>query len=556
MKQPIFYILILLLLSCCTDTTIDSRLGYANDLATRGDLDSAQIVISQIEPNGLNNYNRHFHNLITIKLHDKSYQDITADTIIHEIIGFFEHNGEKDVLGEAYYYGGRVCRERGDAPQALDYFQKAFDTVEENNLTLKGKASSQMGQLFLALHMYELAKPKFQEAINYNVSMEDSIALMYNFCSLADTYKSLNQPDSAYVYYNKSITFAHIICPLSLSEVETRAALINLYIQNNDFNNALDEFYKLDIRDTNKISNYIIMTMLNCHILQKDYQTVEKISKDLIINGNLKEKMFAYNTLANLAKYKNQINDLHNYIVKYKECLDSINCKTSQEAIIHQNSFYNYAVKERENKNLKQETHRLYFIIMCGIVLLAIIIFVLLCLIERHKTIKKLLAIQLSKIEQLNIAYNNIKSTSDSENYSIPQLKQEIRNKYLERIRNVDTKGFSLSEDLVQSAIYKKLIDIINTSPKFEETDWLELERVICTIYPNFKNSLYLLCETLSSQEFRICILIKCKIGTTNIGKILFKDKTTISSAKKRLFKKFFCESGSAIEFDMLIYSL
>lgn len=51
-------------------------------------------------------------------------------------------------------------------------------------------------------------------------------------------------------------------------------------------------------------------------------------------------------------------------------------------------------------------------------------------------------------------------------------------------------------------------------------------------------------------------MLVKCKLGPKNIGKLTFRDKTTIASARKRLYRKFFYEEGGANEFDKFIYSL
>ena len=146
------------LAGCGGSHKVDARLAQVNDLANAGEADSAIALLQSIEKTSLNEYNSRYHDLMDIKTRDKADADITGDTAIVDIMEYFDDEGPDEVRGEAYYYGGRVYREMGDAPQALDYYQKAQDAYPQDQAFMKGKIASQMGQIFLELYMFDHAK--------------------------------------------------------------------------------------------------------------------------------------------------------------------------------------------------------------------------------------------------------------------------------------------------------------------------------------------------------------------------------------------------------------
>ncbi|MBQ7940801.1 MAG: hypothetical protein IJ328_00125, partial [Muribaculaceae bacterium] len=116
-KKLISYIFLLLTFAGCNHS-VDSRLVRVNELSDCGEVDSAAIVLQNIVADSLNEHNRRYYDLMSIKLRDMSYQDIKGDTAITELIRYFDDNGTHSERAEAYYYGGRVYREMGDLPQS------------------------------------------------------------------------------------------------------------------------------------------------------------------------------------------------------------------------------------------------------------------------------------------------------------------------------------------------------------------------------------------------------------------------------------------------------
>lgn len=90
--------------------------------------DSAIVMLNAINRDSLwGNDNKFYFDLLKIRANDKAYIAHTSDSEILSVINYFENHDFNNLLPVAYYYGGRVYSDLGDAPQALEYFQKALD---------------------------------------------------------------------------------------------------------------------------------------------------------------------------------------------------------------------------------------------------------------------------------------------------------------------------------------------------------------------------------------------------------------------------------------------
>ncbi len=74
---------------------------------------------------------RMYYRLLCIKAADKAYIPHTSDSLIRTVLDYYEHGGDPQLLPTAYYYGGRVNMDLGDAPQAIGYYRKALDAICE-----------------------------------------------------------------------------------------------------------------------------------------------------------------------------------------------------------------------------------------------------------------------------------------------------------------------------------------------------------------------------------------------------------------------------------------
>ena len=54
-----------------------------------------------------------YYRLLTVKAADKAYITHTSDSLIRLVLDYYEQEGDRRLLPEAYYYAGRVYRDLG-----------------------------------------------------------------------------------------------------------------------------------------------------------------------------------------------------------------------------------------------------------------------------------------------------------------------------------------------------------------------------------------------------------------------------------------------------------
>ena len=158
--------LLLLCLYACNNKPYPHTMQVADKLVYSNP-DSACLLLEQLrdsittEPKATQIY----YQLLNIKARDKAYITHTSDSLILEVLHYYEDKKDKTHLPEAYYYAGRVYADLGDAPQALDYYQKAAELLEgSTDYRLQKVIYSQMGELFLYQGVYEEAMKTYKKA--------------------------------------------------------------------------------------------------------------------------------------------------------------------------------------------------------------------------------------------------------------------------------------------------------------------------------------------------------------------------------------------------------
>ena len=588
MKKLIGYILPLLISAGCVHS-VDERLVQVGELADYNSVDSAAIVLKNIAKDSLNEHNRRYYDLMSIKVCDKSNQNIKGDTVITELIRYFKVSGTLSERAEAYYYGGRVYRKMGDLPQSFNYFQKALKALDDDNIhtRLKGKIYSQMGQIYFDVQMYEQAIPKFQIAVDYNKIYCDSIDLVSNYNRLSSIYYKTNNADSTLKYLNKALEVAEKIKVSPKYEIEIRNSIVDSHIKFGNYNLARKEYNRLDsIKSLYNNCNFdfltcteISMSMINC-----DYNKAESLAKQLSESISVHSRLFAYGILKDIAKLKNNSTERYEYLDKYEKCIDSVNSQASREAVIYQSSCFNYSLRERENDRLKMDKERIithtFFIILVLFVTISVTLYAYKLIrkknVQLDETNKKLgseneiirsendellttqekLRIELlQQLDKITLLEKNNESLK--KHISDKEISNEILQKINDRISCIDTENIDIDYKIINSNAYTTLRDGINQEKGISDNKvWEELDYMVNEIYPNFKSQLFYFYNRLSSLEYRVCMLIKCKFTPKEIATLVFRDKSTISNIRIRLNIKFFGVKGSATDFDKFILSL
>ena len=560
MTRILVIILSVIALAACS-RTLDARLVRVNRLANENLADSAMQALDSIDRASLDEYNRHYYDLMTVKTRDKADFQFDSDSLVLSAMEYFKKNGTDTVRAEAFYYAGRVARMLGDSPQALDYMQNALNCLDDSHTRLKGKISSQMGQIFLNLYLFEQAKTRFKDAVIYNRDSRDSLALFFNYTNLGENSYWLQEYDSSLVYYKQALDLTDFNSKCKGKRLHILMHLANYYINTNDTINAVSAYNELErIATKQKKLNLIKRLGLRIGAFLNDSEICGSIAGNLVNSQSVYDKKDAYGVLFQLALKNNQPDKIHEYAEKYIEAIETINNNSSKNAVIHQNSLYNYSLREKENAKLKKSQSALTIGILITVVVCVLLLLILSTIHMRAKKVKMELVLQKSRIEQLkqkienvtngNIYENPLDKTSDS-------LKEILKNEFDNIISGVDESTRIPVERILTSDVFMRIKNALYTENyNLNESDWSELSDIVNEEYHNFRNKLYLLNNKISAHEYRVCLLIKCGFSPNETSKLLNRSKEAISSTRRRLCYKCFLVKSSPENFDKFIYSL
>lgn len=123
-------------------------------------------------------------------------------------------------MPEAYYYAGRVFRTLGDAPQAIDYFQKAQTTLNELDLQklpaanaerygkLKGTIMAQKGYVFRNQHLYRESEDCFKQAYILDSLSNDTVGMFMDLNDIGYVKQIAGDNEHALHYFDMAAIMA------------------------------------------------------------------------------------------------------------------------------------------------------------------------------------------------------------------------------------------------------------------------------------------------------------------------------------------------------------
>lgn len=472
-----------------------------------------------------------YYHLLTIKASDKSYVPSTSDSLIRRILAHYENGGDERLLPEVYYYAGRVYSDLGDAPQALDYFQKALDLVENDttNLKLKSVIYSQMGYTAYLCNLYDKALDMHRGCYECGVLSKDTVGMIYGLMDMAVCYESIEKIDSATQLYNKALQLAKITGDVKL-ENRLHTQISTKLLSEGKKEQALYHIKKsLESVDPNNIS----VVYSSAAVIYDSLGIIDSslyYNKQLLKYGEIYARKSAYRWFTSYFMKQKEFDKLLKYNKLYESAIDTIENITATEAVARMNALYNYQIREKQNIQLKEKIEKKQrTIILLSIILFVIIISITYTIMYVREKQRKL-KYKLQKYEQIIKEYKKK-----------PQVEKE-----------------TITNKLDHTDVIIKLKRMLNSPvgiTKLSDDDWHNLSVVVNTMHAGFDEKLQDLCK-MSEQDYRLCLLLKVGVNPTDISKLLYKSKTGISSIRRKLYSRAFGKKGESAAWDEVIASL
>ena len=583
MKEKVIYLLLILLIlaSCAGNRKYDDLMLRADSIMDVND-DSAKVAIRMLDgvkPQLLefSKAQKMRYELLRHKAMNKACITFTSDSVMKEVVDYYDNHGSANERMLANYVLGCVYRDMHEAPMALEYYNKATEqadtTAADCDYGTLYRVYSQMGFLFSKQYLLYQELNAFDKAEKYAYLAKDTLNAIINYQNQGEVYDFLGKKDSA-------IAINLQAAKLFKKHGNDYAAAIafgcnyNYYIEKKDSINAKKAFeaynstgyegnseyedskaYVLCLKGT----YYMFTGQLDsaCYILQQSLRLCKSYSIKAATTKALAQYYAKVNQPAMAMKYALQSSEYNDS--------DLIGARKTQLQQVQ--AMYDYSRNQEIAKNAEQKAERSTRMNYM-IVLSCLMLFLLLSYIYRKQIAikKKKIAVSkllyedsLLKLKRLQDERAKLVAENDNKLAQVIMEKENTIDKLKAEITHIQER-YSLSSvsdaDLIlkDSSIYKK-IKFIEVHPKEKmcEEDWKELADTIEEVVPNF---IPVLKNKLNDKDYQICLLVRLGFSTSLVARLLGLSDAAISKSRKTMLKKICRKEGKPKEFDEYILQI
>ena len=583
MKEKVIFLLliIMLLASCAGNRKYDDLMQRADSIMNADD-DSAKVAIRMLD--GIKPQLPEFsqsqkmrYELLRHKAMNKACITFTSDSVMKEVVDYYDHHGSANERMLANYVLGCVYRDLHEAPMALEYYNKATEqadtTAADCDYGTLYRVYSQMGFLFSKQYLLYQELNAFDKAEKYAYLAKDTFNAIVNYQNQGEVYDFLGKKDSV-------IAINLLAAKLFKKHGNDYAAAIafgcnyNYYIEKKDSINAKKAFEAYNSTGYEGNSNYedakAYMLCLKgtyymftgqldsaCYILQQSLKFCKSFSN----------KAATTKTLAHYYAKVNQPSLAMKYALQSSEYNDSDLIGARKTQLQQMQAMYDYGRNQEIAKNAEQKAERSTRMNYM-IVLSCVILFLLLSYIYRKQLAlkKKKIAVSkklyedcLQKLKRLQEEKAKLVADNDNKLAHVITEKENTINKLKAEINDIQER-YSLSSisnvelSLMDSSICKKIKFIeVHPRKKMSDEDWKELADTVEKTIPNFIPRLK---NKLNDKDYQICLLIRLGFSTSLIARLLGLSDAAISKSRKTMLKKLCGKIGKPKEFDEYVLQI
>lgn len=492
------------------------------------------------------------YSLLRVKAEDKADIVHTDDSLILLVAQYYNQHKNVYLTPEALYYTGRVHSDMGDAPQALDDFQKALDAIQSPSdalfhTHLHCVANAQIGYLLRDMRFYEKSIPYFLTSLQDDMAVGDSVGMCYDYRDLAVSYFWSEKRDSSLICYLEAEKLANMLDDSEMM-LEVMRNKVSYYRDYGEYKNALDLNTKLlEYVDGRYHVNALYMQGELFHrlgVLDSALYYYNTYMKSAQADIHLKES--AAKGMGEIAVMQGHPTEAVQHFSDYVTYFEHTDSLRKEEAVIKMLGLYNYQLRERQNRllELQVERTRSQLFVLFGITV--IVMLVIWVVVREYKIVQRRSQLQEARLRHWTHIQNKKKEEGQDSLLSLQSQQANLdREKTTESCKQ--KLRHSCSTQIVYSAIRQfKLI---------KEDEWKQIERDVNEAYPFFNDRLLNIGQ-LNETERHVCLLIKMEVSSTDIAMLIGRTPAAITLARKRLYMKCFGRKGSASEWDEYVKSL
>lgn len=506
----------------------------------------------------------HFE-LIKMKSQNKSGVKIKSDSILHDVVSYFDGNGTPNEQMLAYYLLGRFYTNIGEAPQALQTYYDAIDKADTLDSKCDyGTLAAIYGQMATIFHQQDLPNDEINAVrhyIKYIEKLGNETESIVARSQLIRPYYLLGEKDTVLQIIQN--TYQRLT---ELGEIKRAAGLllpsIYIYIERNEQQKA-KQMIDVAEKESGLFDNqgniargrehyYVTKGFYELAVNRLD--SAEYYFRKAIKYGYLSD---GYKGLLAVYRQKNVPDSIIHFSFLYENAQDSLHNQMQIDATHRMSSLYNYSRSQKvaEQEAQKARNARLWIVgILISVAFGGILFFYVYRDYKRKKQ---------EEIEKLVISLESAKK--EYQNIQIELRQLEDKN-YERLIAEKEQKGKELKQTIEELAgvtglpseidnlsdfenskiveVFRKKKDFRSDNPIPNKTEWRALEIQFSKDMPSAYKILAK-DKKLSPLELHVCMLLILNFEDSSIVNLTDSISQTVTTAKSRANKKIFNEKGA-----------
>lgn len=565
------------LAGCHGDKQYDDLLQQADSIMNIDD-DSAKVAIKlldKVKPqlNDFSKAQRMRYQLLYHKAKNKADILFSSDSIMKNVVAYYEKHGTSNERMLAYYMLGCVYRDIHEAPLALEYYNKATeqaDTVSQDcDYSTLYRIYSQMGVLFEKQYLFNQEFIAYNKATKYAYMAKDTLNALLCYMN---SYIDLNQNDSIIA---RNLRAANLLRKHGYNYYANMAFGSNYpyYIKKNDYikaKEAFEEYKKINFEGNSNYkdaSAYLLYNEGMYYLFANQLDSAHiSFQKSYIYAQSYSNKCAATKGLAKYYTKTNHSALAAEYALLSSEYNDSSLYELRESQLQQMQAMYDYSrnqklAKEAEYK-AKQRLNTIYLIIIssCLILLSAVYIYRKNIRKRNHKLLvaQRLYKASILKLQTTKTELAHLKNLNETKIAALIKEKEAVIENLQKEINQYESihSGRNLVEinkQLMDTFVYKKLAYIeCHPQEKITDETWDNLEETLEGMIPSLAN----IKLKLSKKEYRICLLTRLHFSPSAISCFMQCNLPDISMSRKRMLSKLCEKDGKPKELDEYIQHL
>lgn len=518
--------------------------------------DSAWMMLCQdsIHFDNYSKRDRMKHLLLRAEAMSKLFYPMDTITYMDDVLDYYSSHGSAEEKAQANYMMGSVYRDRGDSPNALQYYNEAvvkLDTTKSDcNFFLLSKIYGQMAEIYRKQRYPQMEEKKLRVEASFALRAKDTLGYIQALERRVSVFHKLGNMDSvlriasqAYQNYKKIGREDYAAAALT--------PMTDVYLRRKEYVKAkqtIDEYRAKSKWLDEKGNSACLGKEFFYNYLGWYYKEVGQMDsalwcyrKLLKYRSSIMNLEAGYKGLMSVYSNEGILDSVVKYSHLYVDANDTANFRNSATEVSRVQALFDYTESQDIAVRKAEEAKNVWEALFIALLVIVVLLLVIKELLSRNKKITTLYATARKKLfsSQKEVREQKEKVTVLNSMLSVSQT-------------NGNEEKWMVERAFMNSKIIKTFQSYADTGKQPTDCEWTDLQEVVEKSMPAFWEYLSSFGMEKNGMEFRICLLTRLSFNPSQIANLLDVSRQYITNKRKKMVQKLF-KSNNIKQFDALI---